>query len=181
LKAAWIAILLLGSRPAVGSSLGDIAVVTRDLGQGRVFARASCTLAAPPADVFALLADFDHVADYVTAVDSSHVVGADSAAVLVRQVATSGFVFAYTVRMTLRFRLAPPTMLRFEIVQGDFPIYFGDWTCAALGEQTRLTYTVTCKPPEFVPRPLVRHVMERDLRALMPEIAAELARRRLPR
>ncbi len=181
MKTAWLALALLASRPAAASTAGDITVVTRDLGQGRVFARARCTLAAPPADVFALLADFDHVADYVTTVDSSHVVGTDSAGVWVRQVATSRFVISYTVRMTLRFRLEPPHLLRFEILEGDFPVYYGNWTCAGAGDATQLTYTVTCKPPDFVPRALVRHVIERDLRALMPEIAAELERRRLQR
>jgi hypothetical protein len=105
-------------------------------------------------------------------------VGRDSLGVHVRQVATSHFLFDYTVHLTLRFKLESDRILRFEILQGDFPVYFGDWTCVPAGAATRLTYTVTCKPPAFVPRPIVCHLIERDLRRLMPEIAVELARRR---
>jgi carbon monoxide dehydrogenase subunit G len=168
----WVCVAAARASPPA-----DAEVVCRDLGAGRIFARAVCEFESPPDSVLALLADFDHVADYVTTVDSSRVVGSDSLGVLVRQVATSKFVLSFTVRMTLRFRFEPEHVLRFEIAAGDFPVYFGTWKCAPAGAGTRLTYAVTCKPPDFVPRALVCHVIERDLRGLMPEIAAELARR----
>ena len=178
MKAVWLVCMAMAAGPVVAAGTDSTTVVCRDLGHGRVFARAACNLAATPADVMALLTDFGAVADYVGTVDSSRVVGRDSLGIHVRQVATSHFLFDYTVRLTLRFRLESERVLRFEIVEGDFPVYFGDWTCAPAGNAARLTYTVTCKPPAFVPRAIACHVIERDLRRLMPEIAAELARRR---
>jgi ribosome-associated toxin RatA of RatAB toxin-antitoxin module len=149
----------------------------RDLGPGLVFVRARADLPCAPPQAYDVVADFDHIADYASAVDSSAVVGRDSSAVVVRQVGRTRFFLARQVRLTLRFVEAPPHLLRFEIAGGDFRVYYGSWRFEPQADGTRLVYAVTFEPPAWLPRPLLRHVMERDLRALMPEIAAEIRRR----
>ena len=145
--------------------------------QGRVFARAQIELPAPPAAVFALLCDFDRLGEFVSAIDTSRVVGRDSAGVLVRQVGSTVLLVRKTVRMTLRFRPQPPERLWFEIVAGDFRTYSGSWRVVASDVGTELTYDVTFTPPDLVPGPLVRHVVERDLDRMLRELYAEVARR----
>jgi ribosome-associated toxin RatA of RatAB toxin-antitoxin module len=149
----------------------------RSLGGGLVFARATADLAAAPRRVFDVLADYERLADWVTAIDSSAVVRRDSNAVVVRQVGRTRFLLERRVRLVLRFSEAPPELLRFEIAAGDFRVYYGSWRFEPRAGGTRLVYTVTFEPPEWIPRPLLRHVLERDLRTLLPEIDREVRRR----
>jgi len=155
----------------------DPEVAARAIGGGRIFARARIELAAPPSAVYALVADFDRLGDFVSAIDTSRVVGRDSAGVLVRQVGTTVLLVRKTVRMTLRFRPEPPQRLWFEIVAGDFATYAGSWRFEPCAAGTRLTYDVTFTAPDLVPGPLVRHVVERDLKRMLRELQAEVARR----
>lgn len=153
-------------------------VETRALGGGLTFARARIDLPWPPARVFDLMADFDHLGDFVSAIDSSFVVRRDSATTWVRQVGTTRFLIHKTVRMTLRFRARPPTELRFEIAAGDFRVYYGAWKFEPAEAGCRLTYDLTFAAPAELPGPLVRHVAQRDLQRMLGEVAAEIARRK---
>jgi ribosome-associated toxin RatA of RatAB toxin-antitoxin module len=128
--------------------------------------------------VFDVVSDYDRLGDFVGAIDSSHVIERDSTGVLVRQVGKTTLVIRKTVRMTLRFRPQPPERLWFEIVSGDFTTYFGSWRFEPHPSGTRLTHDITFSAPEHLPGPLVRHVVERDLRMMLSELRLEIARRR---
>jgi ribosome-associated toxin RatA of RatAB toxin-antitoxin module len=151
---------------------------TRDLGAGTFWARGSIDLPAPPESAFALMADYDHLPRFVTAMDSSKVVRRDSATVWVRQVGTAALVVRRQVRMELRFAEAPPRLLRFEIARGDFPVYYGSWRFETAPAGTRLVYTLTMKPPSFIPQWIVRPYVERILCRTLNEVRAECVRRR---
>jgi ribosome-associated toxin RatA of RatAB toxin-antitoxin module len=117
------------------------------------------------------------LADFVSAIDTSRVLGRDSTGVLVRQVGTTKLLLHKTVHMTLRFRPEPPERLWFEIVDGDFRTYAGCWRFEPDAIGTRLTYDVTFTAPEMLPGLLVRRVVVRDLRTMLREVAAEVQRR----
>lgn len=179
----WSCALVTAARaagPAPGPapvSAGMPQVVVRPLGGGLTFARARVELPWPPERVFDLVADFDHLGDFVSAIDSSRVVRRDSTGTLVRQVGTTTLVLRKTVRMTLRFVPERPATLRFEIVDGDFRVYYGAWKFLPAGAGTRLTYDVTFAAAAELPGPLVRHVVQRDLQRMLGELAAEIGRR----
>jgi ribosome-associated toxin RatA of RatAB toxin-antitoxin module len=154
-------------------------VHVRGLGS-RVFARAQVAVPAPPHAVYDLLCDFDRLGDFVSAIDTSRVIARDSTGVLVRQVGSTVLLVRKTVRMTLRFRPQPPQRLWFEIVAGDFRTYSGSWHVEPEAGGTRVTYDVTFTPPDLVPGPLVRHVVERDLERMLRELYAEATRRHAP-
>lgn len=151
--------------------------VVRALGGGLTFARAQVDLPWPPERVFDLVSDFDHLGDFVSAIDSSHVVRRDSTGTIVRQVGTTTLLVSKTVRMTLRFHPRRPAELRFEIVDGDFRVYYGAWKFGTAGIGTHLTYDVTFAAAAELPGVLVRHVVQRDLQRMLTELAAEIVRR----
>lgn len=150
---------------------------SRDLGGGVFFVRGHVDIGATPEQVYAVVADFDHAADFVSAMDSSRVLSQDSDGVLVRQVGTTHFLVRHTVRLALRFRESPPSLLRFEIVGGDFAVYYGSWKTAPQDGGTRLQYEVTLRPPGFVPQFLVRPLAERILCQTLEEVRGEVQRR----
>ena len=152
-------------------------VETRGLGGGLTFARAQVDVPWPPARVFDLVSDFDHLGDFVSAIDSSSVVRRDSLSTWVRQVGTTTLLVHKTVHMTLRFQPRRPGELRFEIVAGDFRIYYGAWKFNAAPPGTRVSYDVTFAASPELPGVLVRHVVQRDLERMLRELAAEIARR----
>lgn len=171
---SWAAGAAGGAMPP-GAGAPHTAV--RALGGGLTFARAQVDLPWPPERVFDLVADFDHLGDFVSAIDSSRVVRRDSTATIVRQVGTTTLLVSKTVRMTLRFQPRRPAELRFEIVDGDFRVYYGAWKFAAAGAGTHLTYDVTFAAAAELPGVLVRHVVQRDLQRMLTELAGEIARR----
>jgi len=109
--------------------------------------------------------------------DTSRVVGRDAKGVLVRQVGTARLVITRSVRMTLRFQVRPPDLLRFEIVSGDFPVYYGAWRVSAREGGSRLVYDVTMQPPSFVPQFLVRSIVEAVLCRTLAQVHGEVLRR----
>jgi uncharacterized protein YndB with AHSA1/START domain len=150
---------------------------TRDLGNRLLLARGAIDIAAPPERVFAVVTDYDHLAEFVTAMDSSRVVRRDSTGVEVRQVGTAALIVPHKVHMTLRFRAEPPRRLRFEIVAGDFAVYYGEWRFDTAGEGTRLVHTVTMRPPLFVPMLVVSPSAERLLCRTLAQVRTEAERR----
>jgi uncharacterized protein YndB with AHSA1/START domain len=150
---------------------------TRDLGHRLLFARGTIEIPAPPQRVFAVVTDYDHLAEFVTAIDSSRVVRRDSIGVVVRQLGTAALIIPHAVHMTLRFHAEPPHLLRFEIVAGDFAVYYGEWRFDTAGEGTRLVHSVTMRPPIFVPMMIVSPSVERLLCRTLTQVRAEVARR----
>jgi carbon monoxide dehydrogenase subunit G len=149
----------------------------RDLGDRLLFARGTVDIAVPPERVFATVTDYDRIAAYVSAVDSSRVVRRDSTGVLVRQVARLPGLLPLSVRTTLRFRPEPPLALRFEIVAGDLAVYYGDWRFEEAGAATRLVYSVTMRPPVFLPAVVVHPALEALLCRTLAEVRSEAERR----
>jgi ribosome-associated toxin RatA of RatAB toxin-antitoxin module len=150
---------------------------SRSMGGGLVFVRGRVDFETPVQAVYDVIADFDHLSEFVSAMDTSRVVGRDAKGVLVRQVGTARFVIKRNVRMTLRFQTRAPDLLRFEIVDGDFPVYYGAWRISERSGGSRLVYDVTMQPPAFVPQFLVRSLVEAILCRTLGEVWAEVARR----
>jgi hypothetical protein len=154
------------------------ACTTRDLGNGSLFARGSCEIPVPRLEVWRVLTAYDSLALWVSAMDSSVVVQRDSAAVLVRQVGTTRLLVARQVRMVLRFVEEPPELLRFEIVRGDFPVDYGSWRMDPSPAGTRLVYSLTMRPPPYVPVWIARPFAERILCRTLAQMRRECTRRR---
>ena len=150
---------------------------SRNLGGRLVYGAGRIEIPVPPERVHDVLTDYVRLPDFVTAMDSCIVVGRDSLGVVVRQVGTIQLLVRRSLRLTLRFREEPPSRLRFEIVSGDFPVYYGAWEFEPSSAGTVLEYSVTMRPPAFVPTWLVRPSIERTLCRTLVETGREAERR----
>jgi ribosome-associated toxin RatA of RatAB toxin-antitoxin module len=181
-RLAWLAVAALCScftvpRASASSTPTRPDCLSRDLGGGLFLARGSVFLPTSPDSAFAILVDYEALPRFVSAMDSSRVVRRDSVAAIVRQVGTAALIVPRRVWIELRFEPTPPQLLRFEIARGDFPVYYGSWKFEPAVPGTRLVYTLTMKPPGFVPQWLVRPYVERILCRTLREVRDECMRR----
>lgn len=176
MRVLCLAAALLGS-PRWAATAAPPDCKCRGLGDRLLFARGTVDIPVPPARVFAAVTDYDRLAEYVSTMDSSRVLRHDSTDVLVRQVAKVPLLLPLAVHMTLRFRAEPPARLRFEIVSGDFPVYYGDWRFEGDGAATHLVYSVTMRPPALLPAALLHPAVEALLCRTLAEVRAEAERR----
>jgi hypothetical protein len=159
------------------SSAGAAECISRDLGRGLVFLRGSVWIGVSGELAYAAVTDYNGLAEYISSIDSSHVLSSDSTGTRVRQVGTVGLLLQPRLRMVLRFQERPPSLLRFEIEKGDLATFYGSWRFEPDGPGTRLVYNVTLKPPAFTPNWLALPVLENILCRTLDEIAAECDRR----
>lgn len=150
---------------------------TRDLGAGLLFVRGTVAFDAPVKVAYSVVSEYDSLSRFVSAMDSSYVLSRDSVGAVVRQVGTMGLLVRRSVRTELRFEEHPPSLLRFEILNGDFPTYYGTWRFEDRDAETWLVYSVTLKPPSFVPHWLLRSMLEQVLCKTLREVAEECMRR----
>jgi hypothetical protein len=185
-RQVWISVtamlFALAGGPAQDSSRAQDAAarldcMSRDMGGGTFLARGSIDLPVPPQSAFTILTDYERLPTFITAMDSSRVLQRDSTGVLVRQIGTAALVVPRRVRIDLRFTEDAPRILRFEIASGDFPVYYGSWKLDPAPPGSRLVYTLTMKPPSFIPQFIVRPFVERLLCRTLRQVRAECQRR----
>lgn len=131
---------------------------------------------------FAVLTDFDRLADFIPGMKSSRIVSPPGEPLRLRQVGRTELPFAdYTFDVTLAVELDAPREIRFHRVAGNPQRMQGRWLVA--GDATRCTidYLADIEPGVWVP-PLVGPLLMRSQVARQIEgLESEIERRaRLP-
>jgi ribosome-associated toxin RatA of RatAB toxin-antitoxin module len=175
----WTLLLCVLAGLASSEARADVSpdCESRNLGAGILFVRGIAEINTPPELAYAVVTDYDNLSRFVSAMDSSFVVSRDSTGVLVRQIGTAGLLIRRKIRLALRFEEHPPSTVRFEIIEGDFPSYYGTWRFERCETGTRLVYSVTLRPPAFIPAWMIRPMLERTLCQTLGEVAGECLRR----
>jgi ribosome-associated toxin RatA of RatAB toxin-antitoxin module len=153
--------------PAVRSTAGTYEV------------RAEFTTAAPPALVWEVLTDYEHIPAFVRAVRQSTVESRSGTQLRMQQVARAGaFAFRKTVRVTLDVREEPRVRIQFVDVLGrDFRSYAGSWSLTADSSATEVRYALALAPRAGVPGWLGRSVIRHSTVELLEDVRAEIERR----
>ena len=170
-----IGILLLAPCAALGDD-GPVRMRVETAG-GVLHMEASVTGPYTRQQAWQLLTDYDGVADYVPAMDSSRVVGRTDSSIVVRQVFTSRFIVPWTFRFTLEMVQDGPYRLRFRQLEGNMRHYEGSWEAVEDPEGMRLVYRARAGHGLRLPGFVLRYIARRQIRTLMPAHLAELARR----
>ena len=173
----WLLILAqyAGASPQQPESVPAVQVTTED---GIVSVRASLWLHCPPAEVWALMTDYESLSAYMPNVDSSVVVARSDSVTRVRQGLNSRFVLPIRFAVTLEFLEQLPQRLRFNMVEGAVDRFSGTWDFRSDRGGTRVEYEATIEPPAFVPSFVAAMVVRRQLRRMLPAIGLELDRRK---
>jgi carbon monoxide dehydrogenase subunit G len=170
-------LLLLAAplRGALAASVDRINVETA--GQGELITvTASADMQVDPRTVWAVISDYDHLAEFIPDMRSSRVIRRDGDQVLVEQTGEFGFLF---FRQPVEVRLAvselPQRRIVAHAVGGNLQSMEGRYVVESLAnDQVRLSYSGRLVPgfqvPPFVSRIAVRSTMDRQFRALVQEI-----------
>lgn len=134
----------------------------------------------PPAIAWAVLTDFDHMADWVPNVRGSRVVGRSGEVATVEQ---HGVVRAGLLRFpyaSLRaIDTSAPLTIRSRQIEGSMRRFDSTMRLAAEREGTRLAYHVELVPGVLAAGLLSETMLEREIGEQFTAIVAEMQRRRL--
>jgi len=137
---------------------------------------ASADLRVDPRTVWAVISDYDRLAEFIPDMHSSRVIRRDGDEVLVEQTGEFGFLFfRQPIEVRLRVAESPPRRIVARAVGGNLQSLEGRYTVDSLPDgQVRLSYSGRLVPgfevPPFVSRMAVRSTMARQFQALVQEI-----------
>jgi len=175
-RAAVTALLLVGV--AVTARAEDVTQTVEEH-DGKYRVRGEFTIPLPASAAWTVLADYDHIHDFVSSMRSSSLEHVDGGYLRVRQVAVAGvFPFRRTIHVLLDIREEAGTRIVFtDVLHEDFRAYSGEWRVASDSVGTTVRYALDAQLSAGVPSMLGRPMMSRGARDLLRQVRAEIVRR----
>ena len=126
-----------------------------------------------PETIWAVITDYNNLADTIPKVKRSRVVQENGNVKIVDQTSKTGVLFVnikFTTRMTITETF--PDTLSFDLISGDFETFNGKWILTPHEEKsgTFLSWSARIKPDFSAPEFIVDAVQKRDLRQLLETI-----------
>jgi carbon monoxide dehydrogenase subunit G len=170
------ALVLAGTLAAQSAiAAGQIRFETDDEGE-LITITASADMEVEARTVWAVISDYDNLADFIPHMRSSRVLRRDGDQVLIEQTGEFGFLFfRRPVEVRLSVAESPPRRIVAHAVGGNLQSLEGRYAIESLpGGEVRLNYSGRLVPgfdvPRFVSRMAVRSTMARQFQALVQEI-----------
>ena len=136
------------------------------------------TLAAcSPQQAWDVILDYPEIPRYQELVDSSYVISEHGGTTLVHQEGTGTFIITKRLRFDLEFRRLDPETVAFHQVKGDFAAFDGTWSVVPESSGVRIRFASSLRSGLPLPGFILRRILRRHAIAMMPALAAEIARR----
>jgi len=166
---AWLA------RPTVAAGPIELHVHRND---SVLQVRATVPAEAPAALCYAVVADFDRLAEFIPGLRSSRVVSEPGQPVLLRQVgeATLGFS-RYAIDVTLGLDIDPPRQISFSRTAGNLAVMRGRWLIAGDADRCTVDYRADLEPDFWVPPVVGPFIVRRQVQTQLEALGAEIDRR----
>jgi len=111
---------------------------------------------------YAVLADFDRLAEFIPGMESSRIVSAPGEPLLLRQVgSTTAGLSSFTFDVTLAVTLEPPHRITFRRVAGNLEQMAGSWQVSGDAGHCVVHYEAVLEPSFWVP-PLIGPLLVRN-------------------
>lgn len=152
---------------------GEAIIKTLFLDDGIIDTSGSIYVAASPETVWSVLTDYNHLSENIPKVVESKVIEEKGDEKILEQIGKSGILFfEKSVHIVLRVREIFPRSLSFNIIEGDFTIYRGQWKFEPSNSDggTLLSWKALLKPAFFAPPLLVSFVQHQDLPTILETI-----------
>lgn len=136
---------------------------------------------APAQLCYDVLADFDHIEQFIPGMRISDVISAPGEPIRLHQVGeASAGPFSFDVDVTLAVTEQPPTRIEFRRIAGNLERMTGGWDVSGDAHRCDIVYRADIDPAFWVP-PLVgprlmRNQVETQMRGLLGEIARRAGR-----
>ena len=125
-----------------------------------------------------VLIDYANIPRFMPHVVASEVVERGEGIVRVTQQAVSEYMFfSKRVHLVLDVEEGPRTIRFRDRCNRSFEVYDGAWTLAPQEAGTELVYQLTARPAFNVPGFVMRKLLNRDARAMIEQLRAEIAAR----
>lgn len=170
-----LALTLSLVRPAGAAAPVDLRV-DREAGLLRV--RATIAAAAPAELCYAVIADFDRLADFIPGLRTSRVVSKPGEPLELRQVGETSLGFSrYTIDVTLALTTDPPRQIMFTRVAGNLAVMEGRWQVQGDAAACTIDYRADMQPAFWVPPLIGPLLVRRQVAAQLDGLKAEIDRR----
>jgi carbon monoxide dehydrogenase subunit G len=176
--AGWLAACtVLPALAAQADPLQELRVeVVRDHGVFQV--SAAFPVAADANTAWAVLTDYDHLAEFVPDLETSRVVSAAGEPLRVAQRGRAGFAFLhFDIDVVLAVDATPMERLRFQEAGGSLRQMRGEWRLVPSAAGVTVHYTAQIEPGFWVPPLIGTALVRRDVRRQLAALAAEMHKR----
>ena len=142
----------------------------------RAYVIAHMTVPADVEKVWAVLTDYDNLADYMPHLDKSEVLHRQDGRVTVRQEGSVWFPLRkLRSSATMEVQESPPRQISFKATAGDYAVYEGHWRLQPSPEGTDLIYEAVIEPHFWVPQcvlgALEKKILKGTFEAVMEQTA----------
>jgi ribosome-associated toxin RatA of RatAB toxin-antitoxin module len=157
----------------------DVSVSLQDLGQGAYSVEGQFHVTAASSTIWSVLADYDHIAEFVSSMEKSRIKEQDDGKLLVEQKAAGHFFFVErAVSLLLEIQETPFTQIVFvDVLHKDFDHYGGSWTIERDGASSTVLYRLTARPLFSVPGFIKKRVFKHSAKDLLIQVRQEILRR----
>lgn len=140
--------------------------------------RATVAAEAPAGLCYAVIADFDRLAEFIPGLRSSRVVSEPGQPLRLRQVGETTLGFSsYAIDVTLAIETDPPREIRFTRVAGNLAVMDGRWQVAGDAARCTVDYRADLEPEFWVPPLLGPLLVRRQVQMQLEGLKAEIDRR----
>ena len=152
-----------------GETLVNVSYLENDVidASGAVF------IAAKPETIWNILVDYNHLSEKIPKVVESRLIEDKGSEKIISQTGKSGIFFIErSVHIVLKVKEDFLRKLSFEIIEGEFKVYRGQWNFepSEKDEGTFLSWQARLKPDFFAPPFLVSFVQHQDLPTMLQAI-----------
>jgi ribosome-associated toxin RatA of RatAB toxin-antitoxin module len=168
--------LLLAAAPLARASDPIELQVERD---GSLLKVTATIVARAPAELcYAVIADFDRLADFIPDLKSSRIVSGPGQPLRLRQVGEARGGFSrYAIDVTLALTVDPPREIAFTRLEGNLERMDGRWQVRGDARTCTIDYRADLQPSFWVPPILGPMIMRQQVEAQLEGLQAEIDRR----
>ena len=153
---------------AVNSEAVDVKVEKISERKRRISAKVD--ICRPVEQVWKILTDYEALTQFVPNLAKSRLLRHPEGGIRLEQIGCSQLLRVnFSARVVLDLEEEFPKEIRFEMVEGDFKVFYGNWflTPVCLGDEigTNLCYTIEVLPKLTMPVGLIERRMSDDLRS----------------
>lgn len=137
------------------------------------------SIAATPREVWDVLTDFEHIAQFISNIGSSKVLSRDGNIVRVAQAGRTSFgPLSFEFQSEREITLTPYERFDSRMVRGNMKRFRGTTKLGEIDGRTRLRYQSEAVPDTALPLAMARSLIESETREHYREIRKEVLRRK---
>lgn len=177
----WLLLCLVALLPTQAGAVpndGDIDVAVQVDGR-EVHTDVSFTVQAPPREAWAVLTDFDHMAQFISNVRSSHVLSRNGNTVRIAQEGKAGAgPISFAFHSIREIQLVPYELIRSHMVSGNMEKFDGTTQLGRDGDKTLIRYHSDAISSNWIPPIIGRRFIISETREQFAEMRNEILRRK---